>query len=252
MKRLIFWVNLTNKDIRPNTDNILSVKNYPVATEVKQLHNFIGLVSYFRRFIQNFFLYAKPLYDLLKRNASFEFCAEQLQAFETLKTKLVLQPILSIYSPLAETELHCDASTIVFGAILLQKQDDGQFHPIFCFSKRTTEAESKYHSYELECLAVVNALKRFHIYLQEIKFKIITDCDSFYLTLAKSDIIPHIMRWCLLLQNYDYTIEHRSNIRMKHVDALSRVSQILVLEGNTLEQHLALQQNLDSRITDIR
>lgn len=107
-------------------------------------------------------------------------------------------------------------------------------------------------TYELECLAVVYALKRFHIYLHEIRFKIITDCDSLRLTSAKRDIIPRIMRWCLLLQNYDYTIEHRSNERMKHVDALSRVPQILILEGNTFEQHLAIKQSLDPEISEIK
>lgn len=243
---------ITSQGIQPNLDNIRAIISYPIPSNSKQLHSFIGLISYFRRFIQDFSILAKSLYDLLKKNAKYEFTKVHLDAFEILKSKLVAQPILSIYSPFAETELHCDASSIGFGAILLQRQDDNKFHPIFFFSKRTSEAESKYHSYELECLAVVYALKRFHIYLQGIRFKIITDCDSFRLTLAKRDIIPRIMRWCLLLQNYDYSIEHRSNTRMRHVDALSRAPQILILEGNTFEQNLALQQNLDPEIIEIK
>lgn len=84
------------------------------------------------------------------------------------------------------------------------------------------------------------------MYLQGIKFKILTDCDSFRLTLMKRDIVPRIMRWCLYLQNYEYTIEHRSNANMKHVDALSRVNQILILEANYVEHNLVIKQNTDS------
>lgn len=120
---------------------------------------------------------------------------------------------------------------------------------MFYFSQRTTNCETKYHSYELECLAVIF---RFHIYLQGIHFIIITDCDSFKLTLAKREIVPRIIRWCLLLQNYDYEIEHRSNTKMKHVDALSRVQSILILEGNSFEQELAIKQNLNPEIEKIK
>lgn len=72
--------------------------------------------------------------------------------------------MLAIYDHGSETELHCDASSMGYGAVLLQKQKDEQFHPVFFFSKRTTNAESRYHSFELEMLAIINALKRFKIY----------------------------------------------------------------------------------------
>jgi len=70
-----------------------------------------------------------------------------------LKSKLVQIPILALYSPSAETEVHCDAFALGYGVILLQKQKDGLMHPMFYYGKRTTEIEAKYHSYELECLA---------------------------------------------------------------------------------------------------
>lgn len=131
-------------------------------------------------------------------------------------------PILGIYNPNAETELHshCDASSLGFGAVLIQRQDDKHFHPIFFYSKRTTPQEEKYHSYELETLAIVSALRRFKIYLTGIRFKIITDCKSLTLTLSKKMLNPRISRWALELQDLDYVIEHRGGERMKHVDAL--------------------------------
>jgi len=67
----------------------------------------------------------KPLYDIIKKNTTFRFGVAENSAFETLKRHLLSRAVLAIYSPLAETELHCDASASGFGGILLQKQDDG-------------------------------------------------------------------------------------------------------------------------------
>lgn len=108
-----------------------------------------------------------------------------MKSFELLKDKLIESPVLVLYDPRDETELHCDASSIGFGAILLQRKQDGKFHPVFYFSKRTTDTESKYHSFELETLAIVYALKRFRIHLQRRKFKIVIDCNSLTMTLSK-------------------------------------------------------------------
>jgi len=79
-----------------------------------------------------------------------------------------------------------------------------------------------------------------------------TDCDSFRLTLNKKEINPRISRWPLFLQNYDFNIFHRPNKNMQHVDAFSRCHAILVLESNSFEQVLALRQNTDDDIIQIR
>ena len=212
----------------------------------------MGLRSYFRKFIKGFSLVAGPLYDILKKNALFKFGPEQLDAFDALKKKLISAPILSIYSPNDETELHCDASSHGFGAVLMQRKADKKFHPIFYFSKRTSDVETRYHSYELETLAIIYALKRFRIYLQGIRFKIVTDCNALIMTLNKKDLNPRIARWALELQNYDYVTEHRPGKRMSHVDALSRVSEILVLEPNTFEFELSVSQTQDPHIAKLK
>lgn len=122
------------------------------------------------------------------------FGKDQFQAFKTLKLKLTKSPVLSICSPNDETELHCDASKLGSGAVLLQRKKNGLFHPIAYFSKRTSEAESRYHSFELETLTIVYALRRFRIYLQGVRFKIVTDCNDLKLTLDKKEINPRICR----------------------------------------------------------
>ncbi|XP_063994904.1 uncharacterized protein LOC135172646 [Diachasmimorpha longicaudata] len=171
---------------------------------------------------------ARPLYNLVKKNIEFKFEMEELEAFKTLKSRLICFPILALYSPKDETELHCDASSKGFGAALMQKKADGNFHPVFFLSKLTTDTESSYHSFELETLAIIYALRKFRIYLQGLKFKIVTDCDSLRMTLSKKELNPHIARWALELMTNDYSIEHRPGIRMRHVDALSRKSAVIM------------------------
>ena len=109
-------------------------------------------------------------------------------------------------------------------------------------SKKTTAAERKFSSYELETLAVVNALKKFRTYLLGLHFKIITDCAAFAMTLGKKDLVSRIAR-------FDYKIEHRPGNRMKHADALSRNSIMTV--RNELTYRLRKIQNEDETLRPI-
>lgn len=92
-----------------------------------------------------------------------------MNAFITLRDKLIEPPILCVYDRNRETELHTDACTRGYGAALMQKQDDNKFNAVAFYSKSTTGPESRYHSYELETLAIVNALQRFHNFLDECR-----------------------------------------------------------------------------------
>lgn len=241
---------VTEEGIQPTNRGIEAIMKFPAPRSVRDVQSFLGLCSYFRKFVENFSIIAKPLYDVTRKNVDFRFGEAERNAFETLKDRLTSAPILSIYSPRDETELHCDASAVGFGAILLQKKADRKLHPVFYFSRRTTDIESRYHSFELETLAIIYALRRFRTYLFGMKFKIITDCQALSLTLNKKETNPRISRWVLELQNYDYTLEHRSGSRMLHVDALSR--QVLVIEDNSFDRNLALCQSEDPEIERIR
>lgn len=134
----------------------------------------------------------------------------------------------------------------------MQRGKDLKFHPIFYFSKRSTEVESRYHSFELEMLAIVYAVRRFRVYLLGIPFKIVTDCNSLTLALKKKEINPRISRWVMKLQGYDYTAEHREGKRMSHVDGLSKRSWIGIVNDNSFETNLVIAQNKDKMIADLK
>lgn len=239
--------------VRPGEEKIKAVKEFPEPKNIKEIQRFLGLSGYFRKFIYNYSLIAKPLSDLLKSDSKFVFGMEQEESFNRLKLLLVDRPVLNIFRFTAPTELHTDASKYAFGAILLQmNQEDEKWHPVFFFSRKTTISEQNLSSYELEMLAVVNALKKLRVYLLGIKFKIITDCSAFQMTLDKKDVSPKIARWSFLLQEFDYSIEHRSAERMKHVDALSRIQLVFVVVSqveaaqSTDPNIIRISENLDA------
>ena len=89
-------------------------------------------------------------------------------------------------------------------------------------SCKTSEAERKYHSYELEILAIIKAVQKFRVYLLGVKFKLVTDCQAFQKTLKKKDLSPKVARWALSLEEFDFEVEHRAGEKLKHADALSR------------------------------
>lgn len=91
-------------------------------------------------------------------------------------------------------------------------------------------------------MAIVYALRRFHIYVAGIKFKIVTDCNALKISLDKKDVCPRIEKLCFELKRYDKTVEHRSGERMKHVDALSRMVNVMIVEENSFESNLTIKK----------
>lgn len=213
---------VTVDGVKPGVQKIQAVKQFPVPTNVVQIRQFVGLASYFRKYVRDFATIARPLTQLTKKNVTWSWGDEQNKAFEVLKEKLSSRPVLVLYNSGARTEVHTDASKFGLGGMLLQEQGDKQLKPVMYFSKVTTAVEQLYHSYDLETLAVVETIKRFRVYLIGVHFKLVTDCTALRATFEKKDMIPRVARWWLGVQEYDFSIEYRPGVKMQHVDALSR------------------------------
>jgi len=145
--------------------------------------------------------------------------------------------------------LHTDASSRDFGAILLQKQKSGCLAPVAYFSRATSDVKKMYHSFELVTLAIERAIERFHVYLQGIFFKIVTDCNFLALAMKKVNINPRIARWTLALQNYHFELVHRPSERMKHVDCLSR--NVTSINFITAKDELMYKQLTDTKLKEL-
>jgi hypothetical protein len=212
---------ISSEGIRPDADKVRALVSSPTPTNPKQVRQFMGLAGYFRKFVPNFASATSCITKLTKLDEPFRWGAEQDKAREYVVTHLTSRPLLAIYDPTLPTELHTDASAVGYGGILIQKCD-GQTRVIAYFSKRTTQTEAKYHSYELETLAIVNSLKFFRVYLLGIEFVIVTDCNAVKSTANKKTLLPRVARWGSYMQDFNFTLEYRKGSSLSHVDFLSR------------------------------
>lgn len=208
--------------VRPSPRKVEALVNSPVPQNVKQVRQFLGLAGYFRRYIKDYSSKTACIARLTKKGVKFDWGPEQEKVRQELITCLTSEPILAIFDRTLATELHTDASSAGYGAVLIQVDKEGKKRVVAYFSKVTQGAESRYHSYELETLAVVKALQNFRHYLVGIPFKIITDCNALKSTERKKDLLPRVARWWIYLQDFDFTIEYRKGTMMPHADYLSR------------------------------
>lgn len=217
---------ISDGEVRPSPRKVEALLKSPVPTTVKQVRQFNGLASYFRRFIPNFSRIMIPLYELTKKDAKWEWTERQEAARLEIIQHLTSAPVLTIFREDAAIELYTDASSLGYGAILIQVIN-GRQHAVAYMSMRTTDVESRYHSYELETLAVVRAIKHFRQYLYGRKFKVITDCNALKASKNKKELLPRVYRWWAFLQNYDFEVEYRKGERLQHADFFSRNPETL-------------------------
>lgn len=216
-------VILENGTQQPSPRKVEALKNTSPPKDIKGVRQLMGLAGYFRKFIQGFSTKTAPITKLLKKDVPFKWTNEQEQIRQDLIKTLIAAPVLILFSDEAETQLHTDASALGVGAVLMQKEaETSQFKPVAYYSRRTTTSEEKYHSYDLETLAIVEATQHFRVYLYGRQFTIYTDCNSVRATALKKELHPRVARWWIKLQDFTFDIEYRPGEKMAHVDYLSR------------------------------
>ncbi|GJR40916.1 reverse transcriptase domain-containing protein [Tanacetum coccineum] len=151
---------------------------------------------------------ARPMTHLLEKETPFVFSKDCIDAFQTLKKKLTEAPILVVPDWNLPFELMCDASDFAIGAVLGQRKMK-HFQPIHYASKTMTEAQIHYTTTEKEMLAVVYAFEKFWPYLVLSKSIVYTDHSALKYLMNKQDAKPRLLRWVLLLQEFDITIRDK-------------------------------------------
>ena len=153
---------ITPNGMLPNHKLIQAIQAFTTPVNVKETRQFLGLASYYRRFVPEFAKVARPLHALTRKETPFVWTAACQTAFDHLKCLLVQTPILAYPDFSKGFVLETDASKSGLGAVLSQLQDDGRLHPIAYASRALSKAEEKYAITELETLAVIWALSHFH------------------------------------------------------------------------------------------
>ncbi|GBP44073.1 Retrovirus-related Pol polyprotein from transposon 17.6 [Eumeta japonica] len=193
--------------VRPSPRKIEALVNTSPPENVKQVRQPLGLAGYFRRYVKDYASKTAPIAHLTRKGSEFMWTPEHELIRQNLIKYLTSEPLLTIFDHNLPIKLHTDASSIGYGAVLLQVHPDSRKHAVAYFSKVTQGAESKYHSYELETLAVVKAVQNFRHYLVGLEFTIVTDCNALKATERKKDLLPRVARWWIYYQDFHFTIE---------------------------------------------
>ncbi|GJR51953.1 reverse transcriptase domain-containing protein [Tanacetum coccineum] len=201
------------------------IAKLPHPTHSKGVQSFLSHAGFYRRFIKDFslkFFFSTRMTHLLEKNTLFIFSDDCIQAFQTLKKKLTEAPILIAPDWDLPFELMCDASDFAIGAVLGQHHEK-HFRPIHYASKTMNEAESHYTTTEKEMLAVVYAFEKFRSYLILNKSIVYTDHSALKYLFAKKDSKARLLRWVLLLQEFDFNVIDTKGAENLAADHLSRL-----------------------------
>src|SRR5215470_13727905 len=221
--KLAFLGHVISADgIATDEQKIAAVKSWVRPTNVSEVRSFLGLASYYRRFVKDFSLIAAPLHALTKKNKMFNWIPECEESFNELKDRLTSTPILQ--PPLDEGRywLDTDASNTGIGAVLSQEQD-GELKVIAYASRLLHGPELNYCATRKELLALINYVTYFRTYLLGRPFTIRTDHAALKWLKRMPDPVGQQARWLEMLEEYDYTIEHRPGRCHGNADALSRI-----------------------------
>lgn len=226
--------------IEPDPDKIRAVRDYPAPIRLKDVRTFLGLTSYYRRFIKQYATIAEPLISLT-RNADhkpFLWTTTCEEAFQQLRQLLIEAPIIAYPRFDQPFLLQLDASDVGISAILAQKLTDidgvQREHVIGYASRTLSTTERRYSPTERECLAIVYGCSHFRPYLEGLRFTIVTDHKALKWLHQTKDLNSRLARWAMQIAAYDADIQHRPGAANANCDALSRAPLDSSLDSITI------------------
>ncbi|RVW33552.1 Retrovirus-related Pol polyprotein from transposon 17.6 [Vitis vinifera] len=216
----------------------------PSPTTVKGVRQFLGHAGFYRRFIKDFSKLSKPFCELLAKDAKFIWDERCQKSFDQLKQFLTTAPIVRAPNWQLPFEVMYDASDFAIGVILGQRED-GKPYVIYYASKTLNEAQRNYTTTEKELLDVVFALDKFHAYLVGSFIIVFTVHSALKYLLTKQDAKARLIRWILLLQEFDLQIRDKKGVENMVADHLSRLaithnSHVLPINDDFPEESLML------------
>ncbi|KAI3445221.1 hypothetical protein Pfo_001886 [Paulownia fortunei] len=213
---------ISSEGIEVDKSKIELIANLPTPKTVKEIRSFLGHAGFYRRFIKDFSIISKPLCNLLTKDTIFEWTENCENAFVKLKSMLTSAPIMQPPDWTLPFEIMCDASDYAVGAVLGQRKDKKPY-VIYYASKTLNGAQLNYTTTEKELLAVVFALDKFRSYLVGSPIVVFSDHAALKYLLSKKDAKPRLIRWILLLQEFNVTIRDKKGVENVVADHLSRL-----------------------------
>jgi len=221
-RRVAFLGHLLSENgIEVQDDKVDAVRDWPTPCNLTELGSFLGLCSYYRRFIERFADVAAPLHKLHRKNVAFEWTEEQDDAFNRLKQMLTSAPVLGMPTDNGAFYLDCDASDIGLGAVLSQNQNGSEV--VIAYASRIlTKAERNYDVTRRELLAIVFGLKTFKQYVLGRQFVIRTDHAALQWLRKTPEPMGQLARWLTFIEQFDFEVIFRAGAKHGNADGLSR------------------------------
>ena len=211
---------VSKNGISTNQDKIQVILQLPRPTNAKEVQGFMGHCGYYQRFIFRFANIAQPLYALI---VAFEWTKECDESFQNLKEAMTNAQILQAPNCNVIFHVYVDASKFAIGCILAQVGENKMDFPVSYASRQLNEAEKNYTTIEREGLGMAYAMKKFRHYLLANKFVFFTDRRVLLYLMNKPCNTGRIVRWFLILLEFDFTIVVKKGITHQRVDHLSRL-----------------------------
>lgn len=211
--------------LRPDLDHIKAVADAPTPHDAPALRSFLGLTSFYSKFIPNYSVVVEPLRALLRKDCKYAWTTDAQHAFTQVKTLIVTSPALALYDPALPTIVTTDACDYGIGAVLTQLHGDTEKTVAFA-SRTLTDSERKYSTIEKEALACVWATERWRTYLWGNHFTLCTDHSPLTTLLTTKGLGRagmRIARWSARLLNFNYTIKYKRGCDNVIADCLSRL-----------------------------
>ena len=257
--------HVSRKGILPSKKNLESIAQCPPLDTYTKVKSFMGLVGHYRHFIKGFAKIAAPLYNLTsgdnkdKKTEHVDLSPGAREAFNHLKAACLQAPILSFPDFTTPFLLETDASGRGLGAVLSQKEADGQYHPIAYASRVMNETEQRYHSNKQEFLALKWAItEQFHEYLSPYEknrneFVVGTDNNPLTYIFLSANLDAAGQQWVACLASYNFSLEYQKGKDNTVAKFLSRMNERLpdkeVQEYLNQIPHPGVKAVLDNAIT---
>lgn len=214
----------TRKARADESEGIPAILNFPKPVTKKDVRSFLGMAGYYQHYIPSYSQLASPLTDSLRKTEPerVTWTNAKEEAFLKLKNALSLGPVLASPDFSRKFILQCDASNRGLGVVLPQINEQGEEHPVLYLSRKLTSREEAYSTSEKECLCIVWAIQKLRCYLEGTKFAVETDdCPLSWLK-EMSGKSGRLLRWSLILQEFNFEVKYRKGSANKNTDGLSR------------------------------
>ncbi|KAG3230919.1 hypothetical protein PI124_g23984 [Phytophthora idaei] len=195
--------------VRPDTEKVRVISEWPTLSNVKELRQFLGLATYLCKYVENYAGKIRPLSQLLKKEAEWKWTAECQQADAAMQG-LTEAPILAVADQDRPFHVVCDASDFAIGCALMQHGHEGRDRVVYYQSRQLNPVERNYPVHDKELLAMMYALAKFRVYLLGSgPFVVYTDHASLRTAVKSPHISQRMARWLSFFAEYDFRVEYK-------------------------------------------